>query len=40
MEREKYIYITYIFSICFGIPKKTLPVSYEKTRLFEIRAIF
>ena len=36
---EKYI-ITYTLYQCFGIPKKTLPASNEKTQLFETHATF
>ena len=27
VEREQYIFIVYMLHVCFGIPKKTLPVS-------------
>ena len=33
-----YIYCMYVYYVCFVIPKKTLPASYEWTQLFETLA--
>ena len=37
MEKEKQICIIYIFYVCFGITKKTLPAFYEETELLILK---
>ena len=32
---KRKVYLCDILYVCFGIPKKTLPVSHEQTQIFE-----